>query len=97
MPSSDLQCSLDADFPKICMSLAKMRELLRSNDVVLVSYITDLLAQEGVVVAVFDGHMSVMEGSIGAFPRRVMVGEDDEARARRLLNEAGLREQLTHS
>ena len=71
-----------------------MRELLRSNDVVLVSYIVDLLGQEGLRAEVFDVHMSVLEGSIGAFPRRVMIDDDDELRARRLLNEAGLRKHL---
>ena len=71
-----------------------MRELLRSNDVVLVSYVIDLLAQEGLSPQVFDGHMSVLEGSIGAVPRRVMIDEGDEVRARRLLNEAGLRKHL---
>ncbi len=71
-----------------------MRELLRSNDVVLVSYVVDLLGQEGLCPEVFDGHMSVLEGSIGAVPRRVMIDEDDEVRARRLLNEAGLRKHL---
>lgn len=72
-----------------------MKELLRSNDVVLVSYIIDLLAQEGLATSVFDGHMSIMEGSIGAFPRRVMIDEDSEVRARRLLCEAGLEKHLT--
>ena len=71
-----------------------MRELLRSNDVVLVSYIVDLLGQEGLNAQVFDAHMSVLEGSIGAFPRRVMIDDDDELRARRVLNEAGLRKHL---
>jgi hypothetical protein len=71
-----------------------MRELLRSNDVVLVSYVVDLLGQEGLCPEVFDGHMSVLEGSIGAVPRRVMIDEDDEVRARRLLNEAGLSKHL---
>lgn len=71
-----------------------MRELLRSNDVVLVSYIVDLLGQEGLRAEVFDVHMSVLEGSIGVFPRRVMIDDDDELRARRVLNEAGLRKHL---
>ena len=71
-----------------------MRELLRSNDMVLVSYIVDLLQQEGLAATVFDVHMSVLEGSVGVLPRRVMVPSDDEHRARRLLAEAGLREHL---
>lgn len=72
-----------------------MRELLRSNDMVLVSYIVDLLRQEGLAAIVFDAHMSVLEGSVGVLPRRVMVSVDDEHQARRLLAEAGLRDQLS--
>lgn len=72
-----------------------MRELLRSNDPVLLSYIVDLLQQEGLAITVFDGHMSVLEGSVGVLPRRVMVLDEDEAHARRLLAEAGLRDQLS--
>ena len=74
-----------------------MRELLRSNDMVLVSYIVDLLRQEGLAAEVFDVHMSILEGSVGVLPRRIMVSEDDETRARRLLAEAGLREHLSGS
>ena len=73
-----------------------MRELLRSNDMVLVSYIVDLLRQEGLAAAVFDVHMSVLEGSVGVLPRRIMVSEDEEMHARRLLAEAGLREHLSN-
>ena len=54
-----------------------MRELLRTNDLVLLSYASHLLRQEGIVAYVFDGHMSAMEGSIGALPRRLMVEADD--------------------
>ena len=72
-----------------------MHELIRSNDVVLVSYIVDLLQQEGLAAFVFDGHMSVLEGSIGVLPRRVMVDEADGTRARRLLKDAGLRQHLS--
>ena len=71
-----------------------MRELLRSNDMVLVSYIVDLLQQEGLAATVFDVHMSILEGSVGVLPRRIMVPADEEHRARRLLAEAGLREHL---
>ena len=62
-----------------------MRELIKSNDLVLISYIMHLLAQEGIESMLFDEHMSAVEGSIGALPRRIMVGEDDFERARALL------------
>jgi hypothetical protein len=57
-----------------------MRELVRSNDMVLVSYIVDLLQQEGLAAIVFDVHMSILEGSVGVLPRRIMVSPEDENR-----------------
>lgn len=72
-----------------------MRELVRSNDMVLVSYIVDLLQQEGLAASVFDVHMSILEGSVGVLPRRIMVSLEDENRARTLLAQSGLREHLS--
>ena len=66
-----------------------MKELLRSNDPVLLSFATALLADARIDAVVLDGHTSVLEGSIGAIPRRLMVPDEDHARARRLLAEAG--------
>lgn len=66
-----------------------MRELLRTNDVVLISAIEALLDSAGIGHLVLDQHMSVLEGSIGLLPRRLLVEEEDAARARRLLDEAG--------
>lgn len=54
-----------------------MKEVLRTNDLVLLSYATHILAEAGIEATVFDAHMSAVEGSIGAFPRRLMVGDDD--------------------
>lgn len=62
-----------------------MREVLRTNDLVLLSYALHVLGEAGIGAHVFDGHMSAVEGSIGAFPRRLMVGEEDFAQARRAL------------
>lgn len=67
-----------------------MRELLRTNDLVLLSYAAHLLAEEGIKTYVFDGHMSVMEGSIGALPRRLMVEENDYASAATALGNASI-------
>lgn len=67
-----------------------MTELLRTNDTVLLSYIDALLAAEGIACVILDGHTSVLEGSIGAIPRRLMVAADDAAVARRHLEAAGL-------
>ena len=62
-------------------------ELVRTNDVVLLSWLTAALADERISTIVLDAHMSVMNGSISAIPRRVMVSEDDLERARRVLAE----------
>lgn len=66
-----------------------MKELVRTNDVVRLHYLRALLDDAGVATFVFDGHMSVTEGSIGILPRRLMVADGDEARARRVLADAG--------
>ena len=50
---------------------------------------TALLAAEGIEAIVLDAHTSAIEGSIGAIPRRAMVRDEDAARARRILAEAG--------
>lgn len=68
-----------------------MKELLRSNDAVLISYVSALLEEEGIDFMVADTNMSVLEGSIGALPRRVLVASDTTAkRARALLTGAGI-------
>ena len=66
-----------------------MREVLRSNDAVWLSWLTALLADAGIAAVVLDTHMSIVEGSIGALPRRLMVADDDHARALAVLAEAG--------
>ena len=65
-----------------------MREVLRSNDAVRLSWLIALLADAGIAAVLFDAHMSVVEGSIGALPRRLMVEDADHARALRVLAEA---------
>ena len=71
-----------------------MREIVRTNDAVLVSAITALLDGAGIEHLVFDQNMSVLEGSLGVLPRRVLVADSEEAAARRLLVEAGLGHEL---
>ena len=66
-----------------------MKELLRTNDVVRLSWLEALLADAGVGTVVLDLHTSVLEGSIGILPRRLMVSDDDYLRARRVLQDAG--------
>ena len=66
-----------------------MKELLRTNDPVRLSWIQALLAGSGIEVIILDAHTSIIEGSIGAIPRRLMVHEDDHRRARAVLAAAG--------
>ncbi len=66
-----------------------MRELVRTNDVVKLSWLQALLADAGIEAVVLDVYTSVMEGSIGAIPRRLVVIEADFARALRVLEAAG--------
>ena len=66
-----------------------MEELLRSNDPVWLSYVRHVLTEEGIAFLQLDDHMSVLEGSVGAIPRRIMVLGEDLPRARLSLgNEA---------
>jgi 3'-phosphoadenosine 5'-phosphosulfate (PAPS) 3'-phosphatase len=67
-----------------------MREILRSNDAVVISFAQAVLGEAGIGIFLADQFMSVAEGSIGAFPRRLLVDAADIAAARRLLTEAGL-------
>jgi hypothetical protein len=62
----------------------------------MISFIESLLTQEGLSYFVADQHMSAVEGSLGFLPRRIMVDSEQEARARRLLKEAGLAGELRH-
>lgn len=71
-----------------------MRELLRTNDIVLVSAVGALLDGANIHHLVLDNNMSVIEGSLGVLPRRILVHEDDNVAARRLLTEAGLAHEL---
>jgi hypothetical protein len=67
-----------------------MKELLRTNDPVLLSYVSALLDEANIDFIIADLNMSVMEGSIGALPRRVLVDSERIVQARAILNEAGI-------
>ncbi len=71
-----------------------MQLLLQTNDAVLLSYVQSVLADAAIEALVFDGNISILEGSIGVFPRRVMVHDIDIGRARHALWEAGLSAEL---
>ncbi len=67
-----------------------MTLLLRTNDLVLISAVEAILSGAKIEYLVADTHMSAVEGSVGAIPRRVMVETNALDRARKLLTEAGL-------
>ncbi len=64
-------------------------ELLGLNDPVKLSFLEALLRDGGIESFIFDQHMSVLEGSASAIPRRLMVSDGDAARAKFILREAG--------
>jgi len=66
-----------------------MKELLRTNDAVRLSFLQALLRDSRIESLVLDQHTSLVEGSIGAIPRRLMVADQDLGRARALLEAAG--------
>lgn len=67
-----------------------MRELIRSNDPVLLSFTESLLKDADIAVIVADGNMSVLEGSIGILPRRLLVADEQFEIARLILIDADL-------
>ncbi|MCO6388356.1 MAG: DUF2007 domain-containing protein [Aliihoeflea sp.] len=71
-----------------------MKELMRTNDIVLISFVETLLRDADIDFFVADENMSILEGSLGILPRRVMVVDDDLAQARRVLSDAGIVDEL---
>jgi hypothetical protein len=65
-----------------------MIELTRTNDLVLLSWLSAYLDGAGVGFVILDTHTSILEGSIGAIPRRVMVLDEDLETAREILKDA---------
>ncbi len=65
-----------------------MREVLKTNNPVELNFAEAVLADAGIPSVVFDGHMSVMDGSMVILPRRLMVADADAEAARRLLHSA---------
>lgn len=67
-----------------------MKELLRTNDMALLSFAEALLSGSGIGYVLADQHMSVMEGSLGVLPRRLLVDDEDWSEAVALLTGAGV-------
>ena len=74
-----------------------MEELVRTNDIVLISFIESLLKEENIEHMVVDQHMSILEGSIGAIARRILVDTQQGDKARRILSDAGIANELVDS
>ena len=64
-----------------------MKEILRTNDPTAIAFATALLRGEGIECFEMDVHMSVLEGSIGILPRRLMVADRDHFRASAVLRD----------
>jgi hypothetical protein len=71
-----------------------MKEIVRTNDPVLVSAIGALLDGAGIYHLVLDQNMSVLEGSLGVLPRRILVADEEVEEARQVLEDAGLGKEL---
>lgn len=72
-----------------------MIELFRSNDAVLISFAEALLKEAGIEHVTVDRNMSIVEGSLGILPRRMLVARGRHDDARRILAEAGLGHELS--
>ena len=71
-----------------------LEELMRTNDVVVLSLAQSLLKDSDIMYLLTDENMSMMEGSIGMLPKRLLVDADEITRARRLMVDAGLGDEL---
>ncbi|MFT4077632.1 MAG: DUF2007 domain-containing protein [Asticcacaulis sp.] len=71
-----------------------MKELIRANNPALISFVESLLKELDINYFVADQAVSAAEGSIGMFPKRILVSEDHFAKARELLIDAGLEDEL---
>jgi hypothetical protein len=65
-----------------------MKELIKSNDAVLLSFVEALLKEAAIPYQIADQHMSIIEGSLGVLPRRVLIRDEDYHAARRILTAA---------
>ena len=71
-----------------------MLELIRSNDPVILSLAQSLMKDAGIACFVADQNMSILEGSVGVLQRRLLVDSDEAERARAILVDAGIGDEL---
>ena len=67
---------------------------MRSNNIVTLSFVEALMRDAGIAVMIADQSMSILEGSIGAIPRRILVDSERIDQARRIMRDAGLDHEL---
>jgi len=71
-----------------------MIELVRTNDPVIISFVESLMRDAGIHCLVADQNMSVMDGSLGILPRRILIEADRADQARRILTDAGIAHEM---
>jgi hypothetical protein len=71
-----------------------MHDLIRTNDPVLISFVESLMRDAGIAFLVADSGMSILEGSVGVIPRRILVDPEMASQARRIVIDAGLENEL---
>ena len=72
-----------------------MKQLIRTTDIVTISHIQAILDDEGIATFELDVNMSVLDGSLGILPRRIMVADDEYDDAVQLITDAGLAMELS--
>lgn len=73
-----------------------MKELIKSNDAVLLSFVEALLKDARIPYQIADQHMSIIEGSLGVLPRRVLIDDEDYETARDILSAAEIELPAMH-
>ena len=71
-----------------------MIEIVRTNDAVVISFVEVLLRDAGIEVLIADQNMSVLDGSIGVLPRRILVTDEDAEEARAIMADAGIAHEI---
>ncbi|PQA85612.1 DUF2007 domain-containing protein [Hyphococcus luteus] len=74
-----------------------MKELVRTNNPALLSFVQSLLSEAEIEFLLADQHASIMDGSIGALPRRILVPDDDFEDAKRIMREADIGDEISRT